>query len=270
MATEVKQRNNRIVMVVLGLVLALAAFGLSLYVSRSGNNTGSTGSSQTVGILVAKVDLPQGTQLTPDLVTVKQYGVDMAPAGAATDITQVDKKYVSVTVTQNTPITGNLLVNDPAAAKTAALALTPLDIHKGNVAIAIPTGGGGQNSGSPELQTFGLYVQPEDRFDILIDQNGQVRYAFQDIRIVKVGAYSAQGNSSPSLLVVEMSRGEAEALEFLLAHSGQPNAPTIVKYVLRAHDDYAKGYQDTAPFNPPGKKDNPVDENAFKSLFPTH
>ena len=48
MATEVKQRNNRIIMVVLGLVLAAAAFGLSLYVSKSGSNgTGTAPSART-------------------------------------------------------------------------------------------------------------------------------------------------------------------------------------------------------------------------------
>jgi Flp pilus assembly protein CpaB len=272
-ATEVKQRNNRIIMVVLGLVLAAAAFGLSLYVSKSGSGTGA-GTGQQVSVVVAKTDLPQGSPLTPDALTTKPYSADSAPAGAVTDPNALAGKFLSVAVTQNTPITGALLVNDAAAAKTAALSLTPLDIHAGNVAIAIPVGGAGGSS-SPELQTFGLYVQPEDHFDVLVDDGkGNVRYAFQDIRVLKVGAYSAAGNGAATVLVVELSRGEAEAMAFLLEHSGQPQQPTVVKYVLRPNPKATAGptpnYVDTPQFAPPAKQDTPVSANTFNQFFPAH
>ena len=273
MATEVKQRNNRIIMVVLGLVLAAAAFGLSLYVSKSGSGTG-TSSGQQVGVVVAKTDLAQGTQLTPDVLTTKAYPADSAPTGAVTDPSVLGTKYLSVAVTQNTPITASLLVNDAASAKTAALSLTPLDIHAGNVALAIPVGGQGGSS-SAELQTFGLYVQPEDHFDVLVDDGkGNVRYAFQDIRVLKVGAYSASGNGAASVLVVEMSRSAAEAMSFLLEHSGQPNQPTVVKYVLRPNPKATAGptpnYVDTPPFTAPTKQDTPVNAGTFNNFFPAH
>lgn len=274
MATEVKQRNNRIIMVVLGLVLAAAAFGLSLYVSKSGSGGTGTGTGQQVGVVVAKTDLAQGTPLTADVLTTKAYSADTAPTGAVTDVTAVAGKYLSIAVTQNTPITGALLVNDAASAKTAALSLQPLDIHSGNVALAMPVGGAG-GSNSAELQTFGLYVQPEDRFDVLVDDGkGNVRYAFQDVRVLKVGAYSATGNGAATVLVVEMSRGEAEAMSFLLQHTGQPGSPTLVKYVLRPNPKATAGptpsYIDTAPFNAPGKQDSPVSAQTFNQLFPAH
>jgi Flp pilus assembly protein CpaB len=273
-ATEVKQRNNRIIMVVLGLVLAAAAFGLSLYVSKSGSGATGAGTGQQVGVVVAKADLAQGTQLTADVLTTKSYSVDSAPTGAVTDATTLTGKYLSIAVTMNTPITGGLLVNDAASAKTAALSQQPLDIHAGNVALAIPVGGAGGNN-SAELQTFGLYVQPEDHFDIITDDgNGHVRYAFQDIRVLKVGAYSASGNGAATVLVVEMSRAEAEAMSFLLEKSGQPSSPTVVKYVLRPNPKATAGptpnYIDTPPFNPPGKQDSPVSSQTFNQLFPAH
>jgi Flp pilus assembly protein CpaB len=272
-ATEVKQKNNRIIMVVLGLVLAAAAFGLSLYVSKSGSSTGA-GTGQQVGVVVAKTDLTQGAQLTPDLLVTKQYSVDAAPAGAVTDVNSVVHKYLSIAVTQNTPITSSLLVNDAASAKTAALSLTPLDIHKDNVALAVPVGGGG-GANTPELQTFGLYVQPEDHFDVLVDDGkGNVRYAFQDVRVLKVGAYSAAGTGAASVLVVEMSRAEAEGMSFLLSRINQPGQPTVVKYVLRPNPKATAGtapsYIDTPPFNAPGKQDNPVNAQSFNQLFPAH
>jgi len=272
-ATEVKQRNNRIIMVVLGLVLAAAAFGLSLYVSKSGSGTG-TSAGQQVSVVVAKTDLAQGTQLTPDVLTTQALPVASVPGGAVTDPTALEGKYLSLGVTANTPITPALLVNDPATAKTAALSMTPLDIHAGDVALAIPVGGGGSNN-TPELQTFGLYVQPEDHFDVLVDDGkGNVRYAFQDVRVLKVGAYSASGNGAATVLVVEMSRAEAEAMSFLLEHSGQPGQPTVVKYVLRPNPKATAGptptYIDTTPASASGKQDSGVNAQTFNQLFPTH
>jgi Flp pilus assembly protein CpaB len=271
-ATEVKQRNNRIIMVVLGLVLAAAAFGLSLYVSK-GSSTSGTGSSQQVPVVVAKTDLTQGTQLTADVLTTKLYSVDAAPAGAVTDATTVLQKYLSIAITQNTPITGNLLVNDASSAKTAALSLTPLDIHAGDVALAMPVGGSG--GATPELMTFGLYVQPEDHFDVLVDDGkGNVRYAFQDIRVLKVGSYSVGGTGAANVLVVELSRGEAEAMGYLLDHNGQQGYPTVVRYVLRPNPKASAGptpsYIDSTPMNPTGKQDNAVTPQQFSQLFPSH
>jgi len=272
-ATEVKQRNNRIIMVVLGLVLAAAAFGLSLYVSKSGSGTGA-GTGQQVSVVVAKSDLPQGTQLTPDVLTSAAYPVASAPAGAVTDANALAGKYLSIAVTQNTPITAALLVNDAASAKTAALSMQPLPLHAGDVALAIPVGGAGADK-TPELQTFGLYVQPGDHFDVLVDDGkGNVRYAFQDVPVLKVGAYSASGSGAASVLVVEMSRAEAEGMTFLIAHSGQPGFPTLLKYVLRPDPKATAGptpsYIDTVPFNPPAKQDPAVNSNSFNALFPAH
>jgi Flp pilus assembly protein CpaB len=273
-ATEVKQRNNRIIMVVLGLVLAAAAFGLSLYVSKSGNNSSGTGGSgQQVNVVVAKNDLAQGSPLSTDVLTTKQYSVDAAPTGAITDPATITGKYLSIAVTMNTPITSNLLVADAASAKTAALSLTPLDIHAGNVAMGIPIAGG--TNSSAELNTFGLYIQPDDRIDVMVDDGkGSVRFAFQDVRILKVGSYSAGGGGAANVLVVELPRGEAEAFTWLLDHSGQPSFPVIVRYVLRpkaqASPTASPNYVDTQPFNPPNKADGGMNQQSFSNLFPTH
>jgi len=89
-----------------------------------------------------------------------------------------------------------------------------------------------------------------------------------------VGGYSAAGNGAASVLVVEMSRAEAEAFSFLLENSGKPGAPTLVKYVLRPNPKATPGptpsYIDTPAFNPPGKQDTPVNATSFNTLFPAH
>src|SRR3979490_1712153 len=168
-ATEVKQRNNRVIVLV-GVVIALVAFGLSLYVSHSGSSNASS-SGQTVPVAVAKSDLIQGSQITQDVISVVQNQQNQVPAGYSPDGAGLLNKFLSVGVSKNTPLTANLLVADANAAKSAALTVQPLDIHPGFVAIAIPADGGGGTADkpSPEIVSVGMWIQPEDHIDVIID-----------------------------------------------------------------------------------------------------
>ncbi|MGH7747274.1 MAG: SAF domain-containing protein, partial [Candidatus Dormibacteria bacterium] len=186
MATEVKQRNNRVIVLV-GVVIALVAFGLSLYVSHSGSSNSSS-SGSTVPVAVAASDLLQGSQITQGSISIVQYQQTQVPAGYSPDGAALLNKFLSVGVTKNTPLTANLLVADPNSAKTAALTVQPLDIHPGYVAMAIPTDGGGgtSNKPSPDIVSVGMWIQPEDHIDMIVDTGtGSVRYSFQDVRVLK-------------------------------------------------------------------------------------
>jgi hypothetical protein len=63
-------------------------------------------------------------------------------------------------------------------------------------------------------------------------------------------------------------------MSYLLAKSGQPSQPTIVKYVLRPNTKASAGptpgYVDTPPMGAPNKQDGGVGPSQFQSLFPTH
>lgn len=273
-ATEVKQRNNRVV-VLAGVVIALVAFGLSLYVSHSGNSTSPSG--QTVPVAVAKVDLLQGAQITQSDISIVPYPASEVPSGSSPDGSSVVNKFLAVGVSQNQPLTTNLLVADANSAKSAALTVQPLDIHPGYVAMAIPVGGGGSGTTSPPEQVaVGLWIQPEDHIDMLVDNgSGAVRYAFQDVRVLKVGTGSAAGSSSsggePTVFVVELPRAQAEEMAFLVgSHSsnGGPQ-PHIVAYVLRGIKDKGAGYLDDANPTLPPTKDQQVTAQTFNSLFPS-
>jgi Flp pilus assembly protein CpaB len=279
-ATEVKQRNNRVIVLV-GVVIALVAFGLSLYVSHNGSGT-TASSGQTVPVAVAKTDLLQGSQITSDAISIVQYNTSQVPVGASPDGATLINKFLSVGVTKNTPLTANLLVADANSAKTAALTVQPLDIHPGYVAIAIPTdGGGSSDKPSPDIVSVGGWIQPEDHIDFVIDTGqGTVRYAFQDVRVLKVGTQSTAGaggaGSSATVLVLELPRAQAEQMAFLIAKKtdlqGQANGPHIISMVLRGIKDKGTGsgsnYLDDASPNVPAKADAPVSVNTFNALFP--
>jgi Flp pilus assembly protein CpaB len=276
-ATEVKRRNNKVIVLV-GVVIALVAFGLSLYVSHSGSGN-AAGSGQTIPVAVAKTDLLQGAQITQDSIAVVQYAVAQVPVGASPDGASLVNKFLSVGITKNTPLTPSLLVVDATAAKAAALTVQPLDIHPGFVAMAIPTdgGGGSADKASPEIVSVGMWVQPEDHIDFIIDTGqGSVRYAFQDVRVLKVGnqAASAAGGAagSATVFIVELPRAQAEQMAYLISHKtdlqGQAGGQHIISFVLRGTKDKGTGYMDIADPNLPAKKDSPVTVQTFGALFP--
>jgi Flp pilus assembly protein CpaB len=278
-ATEVKQRNNRVIVLV-GVVIALVAFGLSLYVSHSGSSNASS-SGQTVPVAVAKGDLVQGSQITQDAISIVQYQQNQVPAGYSPDGAGLLNKFLSVGVSKNTPLTANLLVNDAKAAQSAALTVQPLDIHPGFVAMAIPTDGGGGTADkpSPEIVSAGMWIQPEDHIDVIIDSgSGSVRYAFQDVRVLKVGSQAAAGGATTSatVFVIELPRAQAEEMAFLIAKKtdlqGATGGPHILAFVLRGTKDKGAGtgsnYLDIADPNVPAKKDAPVSAQTFNALFP--
>lgn len=274
MATEVKQRNNRVIVLV-GVVIALVAFGLSLYISHNGsNNSASTGS--TIPVAVAATDLVQGSQITPGSISIVQYQPDQVPAGSSPNGASLVNQFLAVGVSKNTPLTSNLMVPSASAAQGAALTVQPLAISKGYVAMAIPANGGGGagNPPSPDMVSVGYWIQPGDHIDIIEDTgNGAIRYAFQDVPVLKVGDQGSAAGGTPTVYVVEVPRAQAEELAYLISNktdlNGGANGPHIVAYVLRGVQDKGAGYLNDATPNLPPVQDAPVTPQTFNSLFPS-
>ena len=273
MATEVKQRNNR-VMVIIGAVLAVAAFGACLFLATHGS--GSSGSSSNggssaplVSTVVASTTIPKDTKITQDELSVKQLPADQVPAGSPADPSALVGKFVSVDVAQNEVVQTSWLYADVNSA-TAAIALTPpLDIHKGFVALAMPVSGAGPQF-TQDAFTVGGFVHDDDHIDIIIDAgNGVTRYALQDIRVLHVGNANAAAGSTPTVLIVEVNRSQAELLTYLTTNRGPQ---LVLRYVLRAkEDDGQTTGSNYVNSTDPGIKpvtDPPVTTDTFNKLFP--
>jgi Flp pilus assembly protein CpaB len=273
-ATEVKQRNNR-VLVIVGAVLAVAAFGAAFYVSQrnGGSGTASTGgggsNASLVTAVVATADIPKDTKITADQLAPKQLPADQVPVGSPTDPSTLVGKFVSVDVKANQVVQTSWLFADVNTA-TAAVALTPpLDIHQGFVALAMPVSGQGPQF-TEDAFLVGGFIHDDDHIDIIIDAgNGVTRYALQDIRVLHVGNSSAAPNSVPTVLVVEVNRSQAELLTYLTTNRGPQ---TVLRYVLRATKDFGQttgsNYVNSTD---PGIKpitDPPVTADSFGKLFP--
>lgn len=242
MAIQPNKPQNRVFLLV-GIVLAAAAAVAVLFaVSRSGSNT------PTTTIVVAKTTIAAGTAITADMLTTAALPTTAVPADPFTDPAQVAGKTAPVTLSANEPLTRSLFTSATTVVGPGGttVVVAHLDITKGDVAMAIPVAGTTSTSAatgiSADLTADGFYIQPEDHIDILIDPGipGKpgVRYAFQDVRVLRVGDYSAAGAAGvPAVYIVELPRNQAEMLTAMTTGRG---GQLLLKYVLRPQSEYGK------------------------------
>ncbi|HEV3233549.1 MAG TPA: RcpC/CpaB family pilus assembly protein [Candidatus Dormibacteraeota bacterium] len=256
MATEVKPRSNRLLMV-LGIIVAAVAFILVLVVGGGGKSSGPS-ADRTRDVVVAAVDIPVGTQISEQLVTTVKYAPDQVPVNVFTSAKKCDPKaaagtctdpigqFANVAISKNMPLTTSVLVATVGAVQ--AQKKPYLDIPSGQLAISVPAGG--------ELQTVGGFIQPGDRVDIIFEPADKPtdKVTFQDVVIQRVGAVgvpSTQGVASS--YIVYVSPDDAELMMFMFAHG-------TWKYALTSQLDAAKPV-------PSGPTTQGVDTNKFKAKF---
>jgi len=233
LATEVKPKSNRILLI-FGVFLAIVAFGGALLVGRtSGGTTAIGGGAKNVDVVVATQEIAASTQITAALVTIQKFSEDTVPPFAFRDKNLVIGKYAAIPIHANAAIIDTDIVSDAGSVVPAKQAF--LKIPPGQVAMQIPTG---------ELVGAGGYIQPDDRIDILVTTtvNGKAltKVTFTNLHIIRVGPAggpNARGISSSLTVIVTLQ--QAQDLKWLLDN-------TNYKYVLKAVDDYDHVDADTS------------------------
>jgi len=275
-AIQANKPNNR-VFLLLGILLAALAFGGVLFALRQNGGNTST-------VVVAKHSIPAGTTLTSDLVNTVSEPSSAVPSDAYTVTTAVVGKTSQVTIGANDPIVPAFFAAQPLAAQASTNGGTaPVSIEgsitKGYVALAIPTNlsGTGITGNTGDQSSVGYYIIPGDHIDILIvtnpgAPNAAVRFSFQDVPVLRVGASGSSG--APSVFVVEVPRSQAELITTVLSNN---NTAEGVKYVLRPTSEWGKvgpdnskytpNYEDNSGPPPPPVKDGGVNAAALKALF---
>jgi pilus assembly protein CpaB len=246
LATEVKPKSNRILLI-FGVFLAIVAFGGALLVGRtSGGGASIGGSAKTQDVVVAVQDIAASTQITSAMVTIQKFSPDQTPPFAFHATDQVVGKYAALPIHANSAIIDYYLVTDAGSVNPAKQAFLP--IPSGMVAMQIPTG---------ELVGVGGYIQPDDRIDILasanvcqVDANGQpitnrckqeTQMTFTNLHVIRVGpAGGANTRGISSSLTVIVTLKQAEDLKYLLDS-------TNYKYVLKSVKDYDQVDPETTP-----------------------
>ena len=244
MATEVKPKSNRILLI-FGIFLAALAFGLNLLLARTpSGGAGFVGGPKNVPVVVALKDIPGSTEITTDMVTVQNFSTDQAPPFAFRAKDNVVGKFANVPIHLGQALSDNLLVNtaqDVQAPKQAYLS-----IPSGMVAMQIPTG---------ELVGAGGYIQPDDRIDIIVTLGTTTKTAFSNLHVLRVGpagGTNARGISSSLTVLVTLK--QAEDLKYLIDN-------TSYKYVLESIKDYDVPAPDTG---------GGTDVNSFKATYHLH
>jgi Flp pilus assembly protein CpaB len=238
LAIQPNKPQNRVFLLV-GIVLAAAAAAAVLFAV---SGTVGKNSVPTQNVVVAKAVIAAGTAITPDLVTTAPLAQGTFPVDAFTDPNQAVGKVAPVTLSANIPLTASLFASANSGAGGTGV-VSHLDITKGYVALAVPASGTGTGF-SGELVSVGYYIQPEDHIDILIDAGTAaapvVRYSFQDVRVLRVGAAAVAGATAAAAVnsyIIELPRNQAEILTALL--TGR-STQVMLKYVLRPQSEWGK------------------------------
>ncbi|HVC05742.1 MAG TPA: SAF domain-containing protein [Candidatus Acidoferrales bacterium] len=285
MAIQANKPNSR-VFLLLGIVLAAAAAVAVLLLVRS------NAPANEVSVVVSDASIPAGTTLTPAMVIVTQVPAAAKPGDAYADPVAVVGKTTTVALADNTPLVPAFFSTPALSVTSSGTGSTALSVEtqitKGYVAVAIPaasavpagfTPGAAANLSS-DLVSAGFYILPGDHIDILVDTGtgqGGVRYSFQDVIVLRVGAASATGSASAgaAMLLVEVPRSQAELLAALTSNSG--GHEFVLRYVLRPESEWGKLAADGTSYKPnyessgapglPNVADNTVTPSTLDSLF---
>lgn len=249
MTTDLKGRVNQ-VWIAIGLILAIAAFGLMYYVTRASVSNTPTVPSNGTQVVVAKLAIPSGTLITAGMLEeTRLKGV--LPANAYTDcqelvaaacsttvgvsssqssVTTLSNYYAVVAIAPNTVITQDLVSVNRA---TQSPTFGNLNLPAGDVAISIPI---------TSQEAVAGYLQAGDRIDIIgVNSTGATQWTFEDLPVISVGAPStttggASSSSAGGLIVLQLTRSQA------LGVSEMVRDGSIYTIALRASADYSHGY----------------------------
>jgi Flp pilus assembly protein CpaB len=247
--TDLKGRVNQ-VWIAIGLILAIAAFGLMYYVTRASVSTTPTVPSNGTQVVVAKLAIPSGTLITAGMLEETRIK-GVLPANAYTNcqelvaaacsttvgvsssqssVTTASNYYAVVSITPNTVITPSLVsVNRAAQSPTFG----NLNLPAGDVAISIPI---------TSQEAVAGYLQAGDRIDIIgVSSTGDTQWTFEDLPVISVGAPStatggASSSSGGGLIVLQLTRSQA------LGVSEMVRDGSIYTIALRASADFGHGY----------------------------
>jgi Flp pilus assembly protein CpaB len=260
------RRSSRVILL-LGIFLALGAFILILFLNAGGGRNQATPTPAVAKIVVAAVDIPQGTSITDSMLTIKEVPLAEAPA----DSFALKESVIGKTARQS--VAAGAYVPVPAIAGTAGAPTV-------DVAGELKPGERAMSLSVSEVSGVGTLIQPGDRVDAIftftgdeipiiytnipsafrtvcagqivcdtgIKANGtSVKLILQNLRVVEtllppapVSQSGAQGTPAPSgptltgrteIVILAVTADQAEALRF-----GQINtAETIL--VLRSPAD---------------------------------
>jgi pilus assembly protein CpaB len=220
--------NRNRIMVVVGIALLLAVLaGVGAYKFLSGQSrVAEQARLQTVGIVVAQVDIPLGSTINQNQVAVSAWPKDNYPKDAI-----VDSKVVVGRVALRDFLRGEPIVESK---------LVPLNKSTGLLSLKVPAGMRAFAIKVNEVVGVGGFIVPDSRVDVVVttspSQSSQEKIAkivLEDIRVLAAGQVIEQKENKPvtvNTVTLALLPEEAEKLA-LAGNDG------IIQLVMRNFAD---------------------------------
>ncbi|HEV2413847.1 MAG TPA: RcpC/CpaB family pilus assembly protein [Candidatus Dormibacteraeota bacterium] len=265
-ATRPRPGGGRL-FIIIGVLLAIVAFGAVFFLSSLTGGGGAIGGGPTTTVVIAKQAIPLRHQLVASDVELAKASVngDATLGNTYPALADVTGLVTEINISKGAVITSDMLARDIGLVPVGA-APAYLPLAKGYVAMTIPTG---------EQQGVAGHISVGDYITVIASaqlttfntttgqQQGPARQVsktvFTQLRIIGLGpasngvtpagststttsSQSGQATGITSSLTVELTQCDAEYLTWFLAN-------TQVRYTLESYKDYATpptDNQDTA------------------------
>jgi pilus assembly protein CpaB len=220
--------NRNRIMVVVGIALLLAVLAsVGAYKFLSGQSrVAERARLQTVGIVVAQVDIPLGSTINPNQVAVSAWPKDNFPKDALTDAKIAVGRVALRDYFRGEPVVESKLV--------------PLNKPTGLLSLKVPSGMRAFSIKVNEVVGVGGFIVPDSRVDVVVttpitpnSQEKVSKIVLQDIRVIAAGQVTEQKENKPvtvNTVTLALLPEEAEKLA-LAGNDG------IIQLVMRNFTD---------------------------------
>jgi pilus assembly protein CpaB len=225
--------NRTRILVVAGIALLLALIaGVGAYNFLSGRSRmAEQARLQTVGIVVAQVDIPLGSTITPGQVAVSSWPKDNYPKDVL-----VDPKIAVGRVAMRDFFRGEPVVESKLVSSDKSAGLLSLKVLPGMRAFTVRVG---------EANALGGFIVPDARVDVVVtmtpahstEQDKIAKIVLEDVRVLAAGQVIEQKDNKPtaSINTVTLAVTPEEAEKLALASN-----IGILQIILRNFGDTEK------------------------------
>jgi len=145
-------------------------------------NNKARAASQTITVLVAKVDIKSNQKVTSEMLETKDVS-----AGS----------ILSDAIKKNSDVVGKYAVTDLKAGEVLyPIRFTDLATENKNLTLKIAEGARAVSIGVTDVTAVAKMIQPEDKVDIVNTLNGQTSLLLENVRVLAVGKSLSEANTT--------------------------------------------------------------------------
>jgi len=180
-------------------------------------NNKARAASQTITVLVAKVDIKSNQKVTSEMLETKDVS-----AGS----------ILSDAIKKNSDVVGKYAVTDLKAGEVLyPIRFTDLATENKNLTLKIAEGARAVSIGVTDVTAVAKMIQPEDKVDIVNTLNGQTSLLLENVRVLAVGKSLSEANTTADTadygtITLQLYPGDVEKVV-------NANEVGSVKFVLR-------------------------------------